>query len=797
MKHWRLSLFILFSTTTLISVAQERGIDSLTKMFDEYRKQNLQEKIYLHLDRTSFLTGEILWFKIYCVDASFHKPLDISKVAYVEILDNSNKAVLQTKVAMSHGSGSGSLFIPATINSGHFIVRAYTSWMKNSDVSFYYHQPITIINPFKKPEIGSVKDKSTYDAQFLPEGGNVLAGEKNKIAFRVIDQQGHGIEFHGAVIDQHSDTIVSFKPTKFGIGYFIITPNTDEKYRVVIKDLQGKINHYDFPEVFSQGFQLALKESPSEDALNISIKSRVPDAELPFVYLFIHTRNQVVHSQRITTKAGAANVLINKQILGDGISHITLFSASMQPVSERLYFKYPNNKLMIGLQTDQQSYAVRKSVKLTVEAHDENQKPTDANLSISVHKNDSLSFFSQQHLSTYLLLTSDLQGTVESPEYYFSDDPQASISMDNVMLTHGWRRFAWKAILNKEKTNTMFLPEFQGHIIRGKVLDESDKPAVGITTYLSSPSRLIRLYGSTSDKNGGVRYLLKNFTGPRKIILQTNWQRDSTHTLRVENPFSTEYADVVVPPFELSKEINKQLLSRSIAMQVQDVYYDDKVSYVNHPLKDSTAFYGVADETYLLDDFTRFPVMEEVMREYVPGVWVRKHKGKFVFMVLDNPNKGLFKENPMVLIDGVPVFDIDKIMAFDPLKVKKLEVMTKKYYLGKLIFPGLVSYSTYSGDLAGFQPDHRSIILDYEGIQLQREFYSPRYATMQQLQSRLPDQRNLLYWNPEVIMTNGKAELEFYTSDLTGEYVIRVEGISSNGNPGSSQGNFLVKRLSY
>src|SRR6476646_4756948 len=109
---------------SLTTVAQKAGLDTLLKRFDSHRKNSLQEKLYVHLDRSYYLIGEILWFKIYDVDATFHKPLAISKVAYFEILNAENRAVLQTKVALENGFGNGSIFLPATINSGNYQVRA-------------------------------------------------------------------------------------------------------------------------------------------------------------------------------------------------------------------------------------------------------------------------------------------------------------------------------------------------------------------------------------------------------------------------------------------------------------------------------------------------------------------------------------------------------------------------------------------------------------------------------------------------------------------------------------------------
>jgi hypothetical protein len=175
---------------------------------------------------------------------------------------------------------------------------------------------------------------------------------------------------------------------------------------------------------------------------------------------------------------------------------------------------------------------------------------------------------------------------------------------------------------------------------------------------------------------------------------------------------------------------------------------------------------------------------------------VRKRRDGFHFIVLDNTWKRTFQDDPLVLLDGTPIFDVDAIMAFDPLKVKKLEVFTTRYYLGPLHFSGMVSYSTYTGDLAGFQLDPKSVSLDYEGLQRQRVFNSPSYDTESKRQSRLPDRRNLLFWAPHTtVEKGGRQELEFFTSDLTGTYTIVVQGLNENGDAGSAVSSFAVKQF--
>lgn len=125
-------------------------------------------------------------------------------------------------------------------------------------------------------------------------------------------------------------------------------------------------------------------------------------------------------------------------------------------------------------------------------------------------------------------------------------------------------------------------------------------------------------------------------------------------------------------------------------------------------------------------------------------------------------------------------------MAIDPLKIKKIEVVTRKYFQGSLVATGIVSLTSYHNDLEGFQLDPHSLILEYEGLQLQREFYSPNYEKRADAESRIPDFRNVLLWNPNIrLPERGNTQISFYTSDRKGKYIGVIQGITAEGKPGS------------
>src|SRR5271169_4708069 len=96
-------LSMMFSLILLSSKAQV--IQEVQNSFNLYKQSALQEKIFVHTDKSVYLPGEILWFKVYCVDGNDHKPLNLSKVVYVDVLDNSQNRIVEGKVAMKNGEG--------------------------------------------------------------------------------------------------------------------------------------------------------------------------------------------------------------------------------------------------------------------------------------------------------------------------------------------------------------------------------------------------------------------------------------------------------------------------------------------------------------------------------------------------------------------------------------------------------------------------------------------------------------------------------------------------------------------
>jgi len=245
-------------------------------------------------------------------------------------------------------------------------------------------------------------------------------------------------------------------------------------------------------------------------------------------------------------------------------------------------------------------------------------------------------------------------------------------------------------------------------------------------------------------------------------------------------------ATLSVSVYKLDSGFN---VDQAISAQVQSAYAPSTVIFVA-----PQAFYGDPEETYRLDDFSRFTSMEEIFREYVRGVGVAVSGNKYRLFVYDELTHMPFASTPFVLIDGAAVTDIQKLMALDPSKIKTIEVVPRKYFLGKDVFYGVVSLTTYTGNFAGYEPDDSAARFAYERITPQRIFDLPVYSTPLQKSSRLPDFRNTLFWDPSVqTATKGLQLVSFYSSDIKGRFVIVVHGHSADGGSGSSSSVITVQ----
>ena len=791
--HIACFIFLMTALAGYPTAALAQIETQLRKQFTDYSQTVIHENIFVHSDKDLYIAGEICWFKIYCVDALFHRPLSISKLAYWELLDRQNKPLGQLKIGLQDGFGNGSFALPATINSGVYRIRCYTNWMKNFDAGFYFEKEITVINPHQYRDKDTLKQDRTSSIRFFPEGGNLVNGIPGTVAFKIYGPDNRGLNGHGYLIDDANDTLQAIKTVRMGLGRFVFTPQSNRSYKAVLLLPGGEEITANLPVAFEEGYVMHVSDTGSND-LRVTVQTRGNMPLSGMVYLFVHTRASVKMAVGSPVRNNQALFILDKNALDDGISHITIFDAGRDPVCERLYFKYPTHDLTVRVLSNKETYATREKIDAIVEtAVDSGDRA--ANLSMAVYKIDTLQTADKMNIENYLWLSADLPESVDSPEYYFDPANQdRTLAIDNLLLTQGWRRFRWDDVLHGNKPLFQFLPEYTGHIIEASILDSATRlPAGKKGVFVSSPGARPVFNAATSDSNGRLRFDMKDFYTADQLFVSPANLDDSNLSIDIHSPFSGSFSRRPLSLFSFSHTDTGALTEYNKDLVVQREFARSPSDTFSLPVTDTLPFYGKPDVSYRLDDYVRFSTMEEVLREYVAQTNVRYRDGRFEVSVWDRRRgQTLLEPAPLVLLDGVPT-EINKVIRYDPLKVKRLDIVTENYYYGNMAFGGILSFTTYDGNLPGFELDPHTIVLDYAGLEAQREFSSAAYNTPAEIASRLPDFRRLLYWQPTIITDKqGRNTQSFYASDLPGKYLLVVQGVSSGGKVGYAATMFTV-----
>jgi hypothetical protein len=178
----------------------------------------------------------------------------------------------------------------------------------------------------------------------------------------------------------------------------------------------------------------------------------------------------------------------------------------------------------------------------------------------------------------------------------------------------------------------------------------------------------------------------------------------------------------------------------------------------------------------------------------VPGVILRSKRNGYELKITNPLTGEFYEEPPLVMIDGVIINDLAVIADLNPELVEKIEVIETPYLFGDLILHGIVNIITRSGTFSNATMPGYTVILPYKTVETSPQFTAPEYSDETKRSGRTPDLRNTLYWNPSVKTDkNGEAEIEFWTSDLSGKYLISIKGISGTGTKIISYKSFRIK----
>ncbi|MDL2222131.1 hypothetical protein LJC35_06225 [Parabacteroides sp. OttesenSCG-928-N08] len=331
------------------------------------------------------------------------------------------------------------------------------------------------------------------------------------------------------------------------------------------------------------------------------------------------------------------------------------------------------------------------------------------------------------------------------------------------------------------KVDMTIIPEYEGHILTGTLIDtETGLPHYEsiITPLLAFTGKDIRLFAGKLDEDANVSFFTKKITGTHEIVTTALSFSEKEYRVDIHSPFY-QHPEKKMAPIRLHPSWNDKLLNRSVSLQVLHSYMADSMSRV---LPSEGIFQYSPARSYPLDEYTRFVTMEEVVIEFIPSLRFRSINRQKHLSVLTEERMGFAMGNSLVLIDGIPISNHENIFNYDPLLVERIDVYRGRYLFGGQYFNGMAVFNTYHDDYPGMVFGPSTQFFDYAGTQDHRLFYMPDYTAPEQQATRLPDYRNTLLWMPEVA-TDGQSSITipFTTSDLPGDYIITVEGLTRSG----------------
>jgi len=813
--------------------------DELIVKLEEYLAYYTPEKVYVHHDKPYYSAGDTIWFSTYLAHGISHMATAPSKLVYVELVASDGSVVIKRDIFITKGAGGGDFALADSLASGTYLLRGYTSFMRNFDPDYFFRKEIQIENPQTPSfdpanvvEKGPVEPTENYADlvrfQFFPEGGDMVNGLWSTVAFKATGPDGNSIEIEGEVNDGKGSKIADIKSGRFGSGKFLMQPVEGETYTATLKFGAQKMQ-VPLPKAKSQGYVMTLT-NVSPKFITFKVESAGGES-LEGGVVVGHVRG-VVFLTLAATPGQPLQGLIPKENLPEGIAQFTFFDGQGRPQSERLVFVDQSAKRPVAKATGLQAqYGKRSKVSFGIDVADK-VKVTPSHLSVTVVDKAKVQFDPlSDNIVSYLLMSSDIKGKVENAGYYFDEaNKDRAEALDNLMMTQGWRRFTWKDLMEGKKPEINHLVE-PGFSIAGRVTDfffpsKAVKSAVTITATEADGD--LWTAETETDENGYFLFAALDIDDTAKLVIQTpnekksNKKSSSKEGLeKGNNNLSTKITinEQAVPEENyVFKSIDELANGRAIAAYLeearkvkeieeafakQDVIILDELEVQSEKIIGGERFkkpgmtYDRPTRRVDVDSLAKTTQFLSIFETFVgrtPGVRVVGSFPNYNAIIRGSANLEGGTIYPLYLLNG-SIVDVSMINSIPVNRVDFVDVLTGT---------GATMYGTQGagGVIAVYLKDGDEVDSDYvpkgslgmthPGYYRAKEFYVPDYSIKKESHART-DVRPTLYWKAGLKSADGApAKLEFYTSDVASTFEIRIEGITEDGRPFVKKEEFVV-----
>jgi hypothetical protein len=649
------------------------------------------------------------------------------------------------------------------------------------------------------------------DVQFFPEGGNLVNGVKSKVAFKATGTNGLGVVVSGTIIDNQNKEIAQLEIKHLGMGYFYLTPQAGQTYSAKVTYPDGSVNTIKLPNAVNDGYTLSVYTTPKSDSVLVRINAAPGSLNQGGMLSLIgQSGGKVYFSANVPVSKGMTAIYLPIDEVPSGILQFTLFTSNGDPLNERIVFVQNKDNIDLKINSRKQVYNRREKVDLGIDAKDEAGRPVGGNFSISVVSETAVPSdeASENTIFSQLLLSSDIKGYIEKPNYYFyNPNAETRANLDVLMLTQGYRRFAWKNILTGNVAAPTYKAEKLVNAVTGRVTTMNHKPVPGAKVILIN-NKLRFVQDTVTDNDGrfsfsnllitnGIDFTIQGMTPKGGKRVTTEVDRVTKTPLTPNNNLGDVNADIptlIKTSVENNIKQDQELAKYGFetrAHQLREVQImAAKAKYGAGNINESQA-----DEVFRPDSRMPCTTLMECLNEM--------YKSRIRFDQIMSDDCGplwvplIGKERYVVLIDRVLIqpCQYQSILLGSPLDIDKVYTSHESpavsaKLLGGLNFqrsgggsqniaPAVIAIFTKSGY---FRRTSDPSIVYYapKGYDYIKEFYSPKYDG--ETSSKVGDLRSTIYWNPRVLTgPTGQTKVSYFNSDQTGTYRVTIEGINADG----------------
>lgn len=650
------------------------------------------------------------------------------------------------------------------------------------------------------------------DIQFLPEGGRFLSGIPMKVAFKAIRADGLGIEAKGTIVDNTGATVAKFATQHLGMGAVSFVPEAEKTYKANVQFEDGTTGTYELSKPRTSSLGLSVG-AVTGDKINIRIAATPSYLERhqgEAYSLVARSAGVICYAAQLKLVNSEINAGIPTDKFPEGIVQLTVFTPTGSAVSERLVFINHTGQPKLVMTSDKPTYNTRQKVHLGL-ATQYTGSPVEGNYSLSVIDESKVPFSEDSEISikASLLLTSDLAGYVEMPNYYFNNTDEKKLAdLDLLMLTQGYRAYAFRDILDDKITAPTYSPE-QGIVVSGTLRMKNGMPVSRGNLQFIIPERS---YSVNTQANAEGRFIFPNLNFPdsTKAILSARGNPNSQNMMIMVDG---EVLPGITPNISAGQEIvnidsvlspylanSKKLYRTAVVLQDVVIKASKPKPLASH--KDYPALSGlspVPDHLMMGDRFQGCNYLIDCLRGGMPGITFSEDN----FYITRDYNAGN-RIPAQIFLNGMPV-DLNALMNLRSTEIESIEIflrdelgtVNRMYNTNGVI--AINSKKAPKGtpvkfsDLKEMLPQTNLVNFNPMGYEKPKAFYSPKYAVVKS-GPVTNDLRTTIYWNPSIkIDESGKTSVDFFNADGRGSYKAIVEGIDKNGSLIRSIFRYTVK----